>query len=73
MPGFVGAMQVISVSSSSIVQVGDTYMATPYSAAKTFAGGGSFNTGDQITVEASHSYMAVNDSDFIDQGESAWI
>ncbi|WP_188207100.1 spore germination protein [Alkalibacillus aidingensis] len=68
MPAFVGAVNVVSVSSSSVFQIGDVYMMQPMSSAKTFAGGGSFNTGDHIEVELGFSQVYVYDKDFVDQG-----
>ncbi|WP_128894726.1 spore germination protein [Longirhabdus pacifica] len=46
MPAIVGAVKIISVGPSSIVQFGDSVFLSPTSASKTYAGSGSFNTGD---------------------------
>ena len=67
MPAIVGAVKVISIGSSSIFHIGDVYMMQPNSNAKTFAGGGSFNTGDGITVELDKSNTLINDQDKFDQ------
>ncbi|GGM25174.1 germination protein PA [Paraliobacillus quinghaiensis] len=67
MPAIVGAVKVISIGSSSIFHIGDVYMMQPYSNAKTFAGGGSFITGDGITVELNKSNTLINDQDKFDQ------
>ncbi len=45
MPAIVGAVKVVSIGSSGIFHIGDVYRVQPYSQVKTFAGGGSFNTG----------------------------
>ncbi|MBO8156231.1 MAG: spore germination protein [Bacillaceae bacterium] len=66
MPAFVGAVKVLSVSSSSIFHIGDAYAMAPTSAAKTYAGGGSFNTGDGIRVNLGSSVTYVPDPDIID-------
>ncbi|WP_077623091.1 spore germination protein [Sediminibacillus massiliensis] len=67
MPAIVGAVKVNSISSSSIFNIGDVYAINPYTTAKTFAGGGSFNTGNGIKIQLHKSSSDVEDSDFIDQ------
>ncbi|MRG87039.1 spore germination protein [Salinibacillus xinjiangensis] len=67
MPAFVGAVKVNSVGSSSIFHIGDVYAMSPTSSAKTFAGGGSFNTGDGLSINVDQSYTYVTDSDTFDQ------
>ncbi|MBB6453001.1 spore germination protein PA [Salirhabdus euzebyi] len=67
MPAFVGAVKVNSVSASSILHIGDVYAMSPTSSAKTFAGGGSFNTGDGLKINLDHSYTYVLDKDVMDQ------
>ncbi|MEC5423654.1 spore germination protein [Virgibacillus sp. C22-A2] len=67
MPAKVGAVKVITVSSSSIFNIGDVYTMNPVSSAKTYAGGGSFNTGDGIRVDLTKSSTNVYDSDQLDQ------
>ncbi|MBT2215369.1 spore germination protein [Virgibacillus dakarensis] len=67
MPAKVGAVKVITVASSSIFNIGDVYSMCPESSAKTYAGGGSFNTGDGIRVKLANSHTYVYDKDFIDQ------
>jgi hypothetical protein len=60
MPAVVGNIKVVSVSSSSIVQIGDAVLLAPRSVAKTFAGAGSFITGDgaqsSVTFSATNTY-----------------
>lgn len=67
MPAIVGIVQVINVGSSGIVHIGDVFKISPYSAAKTFAGAGSFNTGDTVSLYNANSTTNTNDSDAIDQ------
>lgn len=67
MPAIVGAVKVITVGQSSIFHIGDVYMMQPYSTAKTFAGGGSFNTGEGITIQLEQSNTKINDQDQLDQ------
>ncbi|SEU03797.1 spore germination protein PA [Salinibacillus kushneri] len=67
MPAFVGAVKVNSIGTSSIFHIGDVYAMSPVSSAKTFAGGGSFNTGDGLNISLDQSYTYVTDSDMLDQ------
>lgn len=67
MPAIVGAVKVITLGSSSIFHIGDVYMMQPNSSAKTFAGGGSFNTGDGIRVKFDQTTTTINDQDKFDQ------
>ncbi|WP_047982472.1 spore germination protein [Ornithinibacillus contaminans] len=67
MPAKVGAVKVNSISSSSIFNIGDVYSMSPTSSAKTYAGGGSFNTGDGLRINLNHSNTYVYDKDQIDQ------
>ncbi|MEN2767678.1 spore germination protein [Ornithinibacillus xuwenensis] len=70
MPAKVGAVKVNNVSSSSIFNIGDVYSMSPVSSAKTFAGGGSFNTGDGIRINLNQSNTYVYDKDIVDQSRS---
>jgi len=67
MPAKVGAVKINTVSSSSIFNIGDVYSMSPQSSAKTYAGGGSFNTGDGNRINLNQSHTYVYDKDFIDQ------
>jgi len=67
MPAIVGVIQVISVSGSGVVHIGDVFKISPYSTAKTFAGAGSFNTGESISLYNQYSATNINDSDLIDE------
>ncbi|WP_138416511.1 spore germination protein [Aquibacillus sediminis] len=67
MPAAVGAVKVISIASSSIFNIGDVYAMSPHSEAKTFAGGGSFNTGTDIKIQLDKNDTNVYDKDQFDQ------
>jgi spore germination protein PA len=68
MPAFVGAVQVVSVGSSGVFHIGDAFQIRPISSAKTFAGAGSFVTGDGISVYNENSVTYTIDDDTLDQG-----
>jgi spore germination protein PA len=68
MPAIVGIVTVISLGSSSVFNIGDVYSLAPVSQSKTFAGAGSFNTGDSIQNLNNISSTNVYDTDGIDQG-----
>lgn len=67
MPAIVGIVQVINVGSSGVVHIGDVFKISPYSTSKTFAGAGSFNTGESISLYNAYSTTNTNDSDAVDQ------
>ncbi|WP_209124642.1 spore germination protein [Alkalihalobacillus sp. BA299] len=67
MPAIVGAIKVNSISSSGIFHIGDVFNVSPNSTAKTFAGAGSFNTGDGLHVRSDYSVTQVYDADVVDQ------
>jgi len=46
MPSIVGSFKVVNVGPSSIIHIGDSIFLSPTSTTKTYAGAGSFNTGD---------------------------
>ncbi|MHC0036752.1 spore germination protein [Pseudoneobacillus sp. C159] len=68
MPAIVGVAQVISISSSSIFNIGDVYKIMPIAHAKTFAGAGSFNTGEGLYIHNFQSQTNTFDQDGLDQG-----
>ncbi|MFS0644864.1 spore germination protein [Siminovitchia sp. 179-K 8D1 HS] len=68
MPGFVGAVQIINVSTGAAVNIGDVFQIHPIAYAKTFSGSGSFNTGEGITVRNHYSSTNTYDADGLDQG-----
>lgn len=68
MPGFVGAVQIINVSTGATVNIGDVFQIHPISYAKTFSGAGSFNTGEGIRIVNHLSSTNTYDLDGLDQG-----
>lgn len=68
MPAIVGVVQVISIGSGAVFHIGDVYKISTLSTAKTFAGAGSFNTGDELNVQNHQSSTTTYDQDGIDQG-----
>ena len=48
MPAIVGAVQVITMGSSSVFHIGDVYKIMPVANVRTFTGSGSFNTGERL-------------------------
>ncbi|RLQ97240.1 spore germination protein [Falsibacillus albus] len=68
MPAFVGAVQVINLGSSGVFHIGDVFQIQPLSNSKTFAGAGSFNTGDGLSVYNERSSTNTYDQDGLDQG-----
>ena len=67
MPAIVGVIQVISVSSSGIVHIGDVFKISPFSMSKIYAGAGSFNTGEAVSNYNAYSLTNTNDTDGVDQ------
>lgn len=67
MPAFVGAVQVVTVGSAGVFHIGDSFQISPISYAKTFAGAGSFNTGEVIQVKNKSSSTNTFDNDLVDQ------
>ncbi|UUZ85721.1 spore germination protein [Paenibacillus sp. P26] len=66
MPAIVGAIKILSVGPSSIVHIGDSIQLAPSSISKTFAGAGSFNTGDFVRTYNMMNNTNTNDSDISD-------
>ncbi|MBA9025230.1 MULTISPECIES: spore germination protein [Bacillaceae] len=67
MPAIVGVVQVISLGSSGVFNIGDVYKVMPFSTSKTYAGAGSFNTGDNISLYNGNSTTNTYDPDVTDQ------
>lgn len=67
MPAFVGAINVVSNGSSGVINIGDVYTIAPKSSAKTFAGAGSFVTGDHNNVTNHYSNTNTYEADGVDQ------
>jgi len=61
MPAIVGAVNVNSVS--GVFNIGDVRTISPSTISKTFAGGGSFNSGDRLQVNNAPSIIKVVDTD----------
>jgi spore germination protein PA len=66
MPAMVGAIKINEISGTAVFNVGDVYHMAPQSQTKTFAGAGSFNTGDYLQVNNGYSVTHTIDSDVID-------
>ncbi len=66
MPAMVGAIKINEVSGSAVFNIGDVYHIAPNSVSKTFAGAGSFNTGDNLQVNNGYNITHTLDSDVID-------
>lgn len=66
MPAIVGNFKVVNVGPSSIIQIGDAVQLAPSSVSKTFAGSGSFNTGDFANTHNAVSNTNTNDQDVND-------
>jgi hypothetical protein len=71
MPSIVGNVKVISVGSSGIVHIGDSIYLSPKSSSKTFAGAGSFNTGDLPQTNNAASATNTFDPDIADSNANA--
>lgn len=65
MPAIVGAISVNSVS--GVFNIGDVGTIAPSSFNKTFAGGGSFNSGDILNISNSPSVINIYGSEAYEQ------
>ncbi len=70
MPAIVGNIKIISVGSAGIVQIGDALQLNPQSTTKTFAGSGSFNTGDIPMNFNAVNATNTNDSDLLEADQA---
>lgn len=70
MPAIVGNVKIVNVGPSSIVQFGDAIQLSPNSTSKTFAGAGSFNTGDLAHTNNAVSSTNTNDRDVKDSTQT---
>lgn len=70
MPAVVGIVNVNSIESGSVFNVGDVYQISPYTMSKKFAGAGSFNTAEQLYVYNHRSNTNTYDRDVVDQPNS---
>ncbi|GAA4872183.1 spore germination protein [Paenibacillus vulneris] len=70
MPSIVGNIKILSIDNGSIVHIGDAVQLAPESNSKTFAGGGSFNTGDFPVTGVGISSTNTNDNDVADSTQT---
>jgi hypothetical protein len=70
MPCIVGNVKILSVGSAGIVQFGDAIQNTPHSITKSYAGAGSFLTGDFARSNNAISATNVSDRDLQDAVEN---
>ncbi len=71
MPSIVGAVKIIEVGGSSVVNFGDSFYNSPKSTSKTYAGSGSFNTGDFLNTNSGMSATNTADPDALDSTQTA--
>ncbi|NHN28293.1 spore germination protein [Paenibacillus agricola] len=69
MPAIVGSFKIVNVGPSSIVQIGDAVQLSPNSSSKTFAGAGSFLTGDFANTNNAISNTNTFDPDVNDTNQ----
>lgn len=50
MPAIVGAFKINAIGTSGVIHIGDCITISPQAEVRTFAGAGSFNTGDSLKV-----------------------
>ncbi|WP_027085093.1 spore germination protein [Cohnella panacarvi] len=70
MPCIVGNVKILSVGSGSVVQFGDSLQVSPSSTSKTYAGAGSFLTGDLSRSNNAVSATNTNDTDLQDSSDN---
>ncbi|MFX3637331.1 MAG: spore germination protein [Candidatus Pristimantibacillus sp.] len=70
MPSAVGFVNITSVGSGSIVQFGDVVQVSPSSTSKTYAGSGSFLTGNLANSNNAVSATNTADPDLVDSSIS---
>ncbi|RED61689.1 spore germination protein [Cohnella lupini] len=70
MPCIVGNVKILSVGSAGIVQFGDAIQVSPSSTTKTYAGSGSFLTGDLSRSNNAISATNTNDPDVQDSSDN---
>lgn len=66
MPAIVGAIKIVNVGTGSVVHIGDAIQIAPKTIAKTFAGAGSFNTGEHIKTFNMVNSTTTYDNDVAD-------
>jgi hypothetical protein len=70
MPCIIGNVKILSVGSSGVVLFGDCLQIQPQSTNKTYAGAGSFFTGDLSRSNNAVSATNTNDKDFQDSSQN---
>jgi len=70
MPCIVGNVKILSIGSSGVVQFGDAIQISPSSTNKSYAGAGSFLTGDLSRSNNAISATNTNDPDVQDSSEN---
>lgn len=70
MPSIVGAVKILSINQGAVVQFGDSLQIRPSSTTKTFAGAGSFVTGDLSRTNNAVSATNTNDPDVEDSSNN---
>ncbi|WP_058304048.1 spore germination protein [Gorillibacterium timonense] len=66
MPSIVGSFKINTVGPSSIIHIGDSLVLSPTSSSKSYAGSGSFNTGDFPVTNNALSSTNTFDPDGVD-------
>ncbi|MGF9965132.1 spore germination protein [Bacillus rhizoplanae] len=67
MPAMVGHINIVNIGSSGVLHIGDVFAIRPISYSRAFAGAGSFNVGENVSIYNYENVTNVNDSDVIDQ------
>ncbi|MFV9511323.1 spore germination protein [Tepidibacillus sp. LV47] len=70
MPSIVGGIKINSIGSGGVVNVGDAIYISPKSTSKSYAGSGSFNTGDFLNNNNGLSSTNTNDTDLLEAEHS---
>jgi len=66
MPSIAGPIKIDAINSGGVFNVGDTLNISPKSANKSYAGSGSFNTGDFLQINNGVSSTNTLDADGFD-------
>jgi len=66
MPAIVGNVKILSIGSGGVVHFGDSLIVSPTSNSKTYAGSGSFLTGDLPISNNAVNSTNTNDPDVVD-------
>lgn len=66
MPSIIGNIKIDSIGSAGVVNLGDTLYISPKSTSKTYAGAGSFRTGDFQISKQGLNCQTISDPDVVD-------